>query len=157
MSEAKFIADCMLGKLAKWMKILGFDTEYHTTIDDNELVEKAIEGKRILLTKDRNLIKRKRLKDYILIKSEIPLEQVKQVLKDKKLHLDQSSLLSRCLICNVKTIPIKKEEIKDLVPPYVYKTQKNFSHCPECERIYWGATHVDNILQQLKKKLNVEN
>lgn len=156
MSEARFIADCMLGKLAKWMKILGFDTEYHSVIDDRELVEKAIQGKRIILTRDRNLIKRKRLEDYILIKSEVPLEQVKQVLKDKKLKLDQSSLLSRCLICNVKTIPIRKEEIKDLVPPYVYRTQKNFSHCPECERIYWGATHVDNIVQQLKKKLDLE-
>ncbi len=157
MREVRFIADCMLGKLAKWMKILGFDTEYHSIIEDHELVEKAVEGKRILLTRDRNLIKRKKLKEYILIRSEVPLEQVKQVLKDKKLKLEQSSLLSRCLICNVKTVPIKKEEVKELVPPYVYKTQNNFSNCPECERIYWGATHVDNILEQLKKKFHLED
>jgi uncharacterized protein with PIN domain len=125
-------------------------------IEDHVLVERAIQSKRILLTRDRSLIKRKKLKEYILIKSEVPLEQVRQVLKDKKLKLNQSNLLSRCLICNVRTVPVKKEEIRDLVPPYVFKTQSNFSHCPECERIYWGATHVENILDQLKKKLHLE-
>ncbi|MEW5807318.1 MAG: Mut7-C RNAse domain-containing protein [Acidobacteriota bacterium] len=155
MVEVKFIADCMLGKLSKWMKILGFDTEYHRVISDDELLEKAIREKRILLTRDRNLVKRKKLKEYILIESEVPIEQVKQILKDRRLKLDESNLLSRCLICNVRIKPIRREEVRDLVPPYVYRTQKDFSRCPECERIYWGATHRDNILLKLKEKLNI--
>ena len=156
MSEIKFIADCMLGKLAKWMKILGFDTDYYRAISDDELLERSLREDRILLTRDSDLVKRKRLKHSIFIESEVPIEQVRQVLKDGRLKLDGSSILSRCLICNVKTEPIDREKAKNLVPPYVFRTQKKFSHCPECERIYWGATHTDNILQKLKEKLNIE-
>jgi len=155
MSEVRFIADCMLGKLAKWLKILGFDTEYHRAISDHDLIERSLADDRILLTRDRDLAKRKKLKRFILIESEVPTEQVRQVLKDRRLKLDNANILSRCLVCNVRIEPIAREEVKDHVPPYVYKTQKRFARCPQCERIYWGATHTDNILHRLKEKLEI--
>ncbi len=146
----------MLGKLAKWLKILGFDTEYHRAISDGDLIEKSLKDDRVLLTRDTDLVKRKKLKRYLLIESEDPAQQVRQVLKDRRLKLNNAHFLSRCLICNVRTEQIDREDAKDLVPQYVYSTQKKFSRCPECERIYWGATHTDNILHRLKEKLNIE-
>ena len=144
----RFIADDMLGKLAKWLRILGYDTLYQTGIEDTELIQRALAEGRIILTRDTHLIKRRLVKNHLLIQSDFLPQQLKQVIDS--LQLDTSSyLLTRCLICNQPLTSLDKPMLKDKVPPYVYATQEHFSSCPGCKRIYWPATHVKQLLQKL--------
>lgn len=151
----KFVADSMLGKLARWLRILGYDVIYeHSTSDDN-LIAKSLRRNRIILTMDRGLVNRKSAKNVLLIRSDDYKEQLKHVIKHYKIDCDSnkaelsSRILSRCLLCNERLDYIEKEKIKDKVPPYVYKTHEEFNICPQCHRIYWSGTHRDNIIKML--------
>jgi len=146
----KFIADSMLGKLARWLRIMGYDTSYSSFISDRELIKKGREEKRIILTRDTNLIKCKLVKDYLFIKSENLEEQVRQV---TRVAPKPPLSFSRCLLCNQEIKEIKKEKIKNKVPPYVYKTQSKFAWCPQCGRIYWEGTHVERAKKRLAEIL----
>lgn len=144
LDEIKFIADEMLGKLAKWLRILGYDTIYYCEKGDNGLVQRALEEDRIILTRDTELSERKLARKCLLIKSENFWEQFQQVIIE--LNLDtKSKLFTRCLVCNGELIYIKKESIKDQVPEYTYQTQTIFHKCPICEKIYWAGTHKDSM------------
>lgn len=146
----KFFCDDNLGKLAKWLRTLGFDTRFQLTIEDGELVSIALKENRVILSRDAKLSRFKIKDKYLLIQSEKPLEQLKQVRAHFKLKMDKDLLFSRCLICNQPLQKADKEKIKERLYPYVYQTQENFVHCPVCDRIYWAATHV----QRMKEKLS---
>jgi uncharacterized protein with PIN domain len=147
----KFICDDNLGKLAKWLKTLGYDTLFFDPIQDGELVSKALRENRVVLSRDANLsrFKLKLGERLLLIQSEKPLEQVKQVIEHFKLKTDKDLFFSRCLICNQILEKVDKEKIKDRLYPYVYQTQDNFMHCPVCDRIFWPATHVQKMTRTL--------
>lgn len=146
----KFIADSMLGRLARWLRIMGYDTSYSSFISDRELIKKGREEKRIILTRDTNLIKCKLVKDYLFIKSDNLEEQIRQVVGAQ---YTVPLPFSRCLLCNQEIREIKKEKIKKKVPPYVYKTQDGFAWCPQCGKIYWEGTHVEKAKKRLAKIL----
>jgi len=157
----KFIADCMVGKLARWLRILGFDVAYFSRIDDDKLIELAKKGHRIILTRDHELIKKasqgKSLKQKVLlIESERWEEQVEQVLDHFKLR-NKIDLNSRCLECNSKLKILPKEKAKNLVPPFVYKQAEVFALCPGCSRIFWKGTHFRDMEKKLKRFLNKRN
>jgi uncharacterized protein with PIN domain len=150
----KFICDDNLGKLTKWLRTLGYDTLFFDPIEDGELVSKALRENRVVLSRDANLsrFKLKLGERLLLIQSEKPLEQVKQVVEHFKLKIDKDlsagskvGLFSRCLICNQVLEKVEKEKIKDRLYPYVYQTQDNFMRCPVCDRIFWSATHVQKM------------
>lgn len=145
----RFIADCMLGKLARWLRILGFDAAYERAIADAELVERAIAEERILLTKDTRLVKRRRMPRFLLVESQDPSEQLRQTVETFDLRVDTAGFLRRCILCNEPTREIPREEARPGVPPYVYETQEKFARCPICRRIYWRATHVADIVARL--------
>lgn len=145
----RFIADCMLGKLARWLRILGYDAAYEHAIEDADLVRRALREDRILLTRDTRLVLRKRLPRYILIESQEPAGQLRQTLAELDLSVDTGPMLSRCIVCNAATEPIPKESARGEVPPYVHATQDRFARCPLCRRIYWRATHVADIVARL--------
>ena len=145
-----FIADCMLGKLARWLRILGFDTAYDHAIADGDLIRRAREEARILLTRDTRLVLRKGMPRHLLIESQDPAEQVRQVVDAFELQVNRDAFLSRCILCNRGTLAISKEEARPKVPPYVFRTQERFARCPECGRIYWRATHVDEMIRWLE-------
>lgn len=151
----KFIADSMLGRLARWLRIMGYDTSYSSFISDRELIKKGREEKRIILTRDTNLIKCKLVKDYLFIKSDNLEEQIRQVGACCNVPPPCTVPLpfSRCLLCNQEIREVKKEKIKDKVPPYVYKTQDRFAWCPQCGRIYWEGTHVERAKKRLSEIL----
>ena len=148
----KFIADSMLGKLAKWLRMLGYDTEFIRDADDDELVRVAVREDRILLTRDTRLCERRMVrKRCVFVDWGSTAAQVRQVFQALNLHFSEDSLFTRCTICNGEIVPIEKALLAERVPPYVYKTQSEYGYCARCDKIYWRGTHVEHVLEALKK------
>jgi len=146
----KFIADIMLGKLAKWLRIVGIDVIYSNKMNDEELIKISLNTDRILLTRDRKLSEDKRLKKIIMIENEHIEEQFKEFFEKTK--ISPSKLFSRCLICNEPLQIVEdKRMIKDKVPKYTYLTNDVFSICQKCGKIYWKGTHRENMEKRLKE------
>jgi uncharacterized protein with PIN domain len=150
--EIKFLADRMLGKLVKWLRILGYDTTYPSFDDDLSLILTARQEGRILLTRDANLIKRRNICDFLFIKGDHWEEQLAGIIKGLKLKIDlNSKIFSRCSLCNTPTEDVNKEEAKNYVPPYVFLTQDKFVYCPSCKKFYWRGTHWKRMTQKIQK------
>jgi uncharacterized protein len=139
----KFIVDVMLGRLAKRMRLLGFDVLYDRTLGDNEVIRLALEGDRVILTRDASLAARPLATNHLLITSDFVREQVEQVLS--VFSLDTLRPLTRCSMCNDRLDTITKEEARDFVPRYVYEKKGSFLRCPRCGRTYWKGTHVQRM------------
>lgn len=155
--EYKFIADTMLGKLARWMRIMGCDVEYFPRITDKELVERAWRGGRIILTRDTLLIQRRKARgNHFFVQGDGYKDQLRQVVKGFSID-PWNSTLTRCLLCNELLVEVEKTAVEDKVPPYVYETQDTFKTCPSCHRFYWGATHKDEMVKQLKDILDLRS
>ncbi len=141
----------MLGTLAKWLRIYGFDTIYaNSEIDDDEILKITVEENRILITRDKNLTQRARRENIKTIKitsTEIDT-QIKNVLKDKQIHKDK--ILSRCIMCNSLVNEIKKEKIIGKVPKRIFENNNKFWFCPKCSKIYWKGTHYENMIEKIK-------
>ena len=141
----EFIADCMLGRLAKWLKILGFDVLYFPKAEDEDLVETSRCEKRVLLTRDTGLIERsKKRAGRLFIESEDWREQVVQVLDEFDLW-DSVRPNSRCLACNRPLKPLPKARARNLVPPHILETAPSFAICPGCGRVFWPGTHFGDM------------
>ncbi len=147
----KFIADAMLGRLAKWMRAIGCDVAYSHKIEDGELVNRALREGRLILTRDTLLIKRRKAKgNFFLVEGNSYKDQLKQV--TRQFFIDPyQNLLTRCIECNIPLTEVDKEQIMDAVPEYVYKTQGSFRTCSGCKKIYWPATHRDGMLETLEE------
>jgi uncharacterized protein len=144
-ARVEFIADCMLGRLAKWLKILGFDVLYFPKAEDEDLVETSRCEKRVLLTRDTGLIERsKKRAGRLFIESEDWREQVVQVLDEFDLW-DSVRPNSRCLACNRPLKPLPKSRARNLVPPHILETAPSFAMCPDCGRVFWPGTHYGDM------------
>lgn len=152
----KFIVDEMLGRLAKWLRMLGYDTVYKTPTTDSILVNQAFREQRIIITRDTRLVERKYIPRFIVIKSDKYTEQLKQIVTELGLVPDPGLFFSRCLLCNTEIESVSKDIVKYKVPPYVYETQGCFLHCPRCDKIYWSGTHVDRAKEKLGGILNIK-
>jgi uncharacterized protein with PIN domain len=141
----RLLADGMLGKLAKWLRLLGYDTVYDNA-EDHELARRARAEGRVLLTRDHGLAGRRGLRT-LLIRSEALEEQVREV--QDALGPPPDLALSRCAVCNTALESISSEEAADRVPPYVLRTQTDFRRCPGCGRVYWPGTHVDEMQNRM--------
>src|ERR671924_1426345 len=139
----RFLADCNVGRLARWLRAMGYDASYHARIDDSELVREAAAENRVLLTRDRDLMKRRVIQSgvvrAILIRDDEVTSQLRQVFAELGLGLEQS--LTRCIECNSELQPQPAANVADRVPPYVRRTQSRYSECPSCGRVYWAGTH----------------
>jgi uncharacterized protein with PIN domain len=146
-AETRFLADSMLGSLAKWLRILGYDTAYCPHLDDNGLVRLARAEERVLLTRDTGLLHRHGL-HLLFVQSQALEEQLVQVLRAFGLRTDNS--FSRCPVCNSELEEVVKSEAWGQVPPFVFQTQDGFRLCPECNRFYWRGTHWQNMLAKVQ-------
>ncbi len=139
-SRMKFIADVMLGKLAKRLRLLGVDVLYDSKFDDNEIIRLSLQQDRVILTRDRALAERPLAANHLFITSDRTDEQLDQVFM--AFTLEPSSPLSRCSRCNSTLKKLSREDARDMVPRYVYENYESFWQCPSCERIYWMGTHT---------------
>ncbi|MCM8779082.1 MAG: Mut7-C RNAse domain-containing protein [Candidatus Omnitrophica bacterium] len=146
----KFLVTQELGRLCKWLRILGMDAKYIRSDKRSEIIFTAIREERIIVTRDRRLGEHHGLK-IILLKSDFLQEQLKQLVEEFKIKIDPEEMFMRCTICNELLIAVEKESIKPWVPEYVFKTQEEFVQCPQCKRIYWQGTHWGNVKNTLKE------
>ncbi len=149
----KFLADRMLGKLAKWLRFLGYDTLYPEALNDNDLIGICKAEQRTLLTRDKELVKSKqKLKGvpaiYYLKSHDIDL-QLKQLIQDLNLEFGDE-VLTRCAECNALLTEIAKNLVKGQVPNGVYERQNKFWHCSGCDKYYWQGSHFDQIQEKLE-------
>ena len=148
MTDLRFIADVMVGKLARWLRILGLDVAYSNTYKDDEIIRIAKEEHRIILTRDTGLAARQDRVRCILIESGDYKEQIVQVVRS--FGLKDFEIFSRCLECNVALADVDKESVFEKVPPYVYLTQERFALCPSCNRVFWHGTHADQMFKRIR-------
>lgn len=148
----KFIVDCMLGKLAKWLKILGFDTIYLNKAEDRDLLLLARRERRVLLTKDQELFHAAADRPRLFIESDNWQVQVAQVLNAFCLQ-DQARPHSRCLACNIELKRIPKRLARNLVTPFVFERSASFAICPSCGRVFWPGTHFEDMDRKIGRIL----
>jgi uncharacterized protein with PIN domain len=150
----RFIVDCMLGKLAKWLKILGFDAQFFSKIEDDELLAIAKDEGRILLTKDTGLIQRAKDVETLFLDSDEWQNQVQQVMDHFHLR-EKLAPHTRCIDCNVVLKDLPKKNAENLVSTFVFEKADSFSLCPNCGRVFWRGTHFKDMevkIQEILKK-----
>jgi len=149
------MADCMLGRLARWLRILGYDVAYDRSIDDDALIARCRREGRALITRDTALAARRALRGngarVVLITADGTEAQLAQVIGETGVPPAPGRLLTRCLECNETLQAAEPADVEGRVPPYVQATQRRFSSCPGCRRVYWRATHVQGILARLAR------
>jgi uncharacterized protein with PIN domain len=154
----KFIADNNVGKLARWLRLIGYDTLLFKQKNDSQMIKIALNEDRVVLTKDSQFMRRRlvtggRLK-AIYIKQDDPKLQVQKVVQTLNLNY-RFKPFSLCLECNQVLIARDREEVQNRVPDHVLETQTQYTECPACHRIYWQGTHwqaMVNKLQDLQKR-----
>lgn len=142
--EPRFFADAMLGRLARWLRTLGFDCAYENEIEDQELVRRAVAEQRIILSRDRALQQEWHVTGIRLIESQDLREQLRDVLRSFGL-VPALRLFSRCNACNHALRAASKDEVSERVPAHVQSTREVFFECPVCRRVYWEGTHTERI------------
>lgn len=141
----RFLCDAMLGRLTRWIRLLGYDAAY-SDAGDHELARRARAEDRILLTRDTQLVNRRGIK-ALLITSDDPADQLRQVVRE--FDLAQSRVFSRCPTCNTPLRQTPRLAVKDRVPPYVLHHHTSFRECPGCGKVYWRGSHWQRIRDQL--------
>jgi len=143
-----FVADSMLGKLARYLRILGYDTFYQPRCPDQILAELVMEG-RVLLT--RNRATAGLYPNSIFIDRDLVKDQLKLVDRTLKLARDHKNWFSRCLMCNSVLSKAEAEVTRENVPDFVFfKYPETIVFCPSCRRFYWPGTHRERMLERLK-------
>jgi len=147
--QARFLCDQNLGKLAKWLRILGFDAEYMSHWDE-DLVRQAVENGRIVLTRKRSIAAHK---SVVFIAHDHVREQLQELFGALDLR-QGAEPFTRCSLCNTFLVDTNREEVHAHIPEYVYTTHEIFARCPSCGRIYWKGTHskrIDDMIHSFLK------
>ena len=147
----KFLADRMLGKLAKGLRMLGYDTVYYRGENAYPLIKLAREEDRVILTRNTKLIPKRPEDRIIRIGEDKPLLQLRELIQKKVISLNEENLLSRCLLCNIPIEKIRREEAEGKVPDFIYYQEKKFFQCPTCQRIYWQGSHIENMKKKVEE------
>jgi uncharacterized protein with PIN domain len=142
--ELRFVLDCHLGRLAKYLRLLGFDALYSRLGEDAELAEVSHREKRVLLTMDRDLLKRSKVERGYLVHSSNPREQLVEVLR--RFDLKESiKPFVRCLECNARLETVSKPAVLDRVPERVAEWCEEFQRCTGCGRVFWKGSHYERM------------
>jgi len=153
MKPPRFVVDTMLGRLARWLRAMGYDTLYLGPAEDRRLLQLAETENRILLTRDGRLARIAGIRGY-LVQADRVDRQLAEVVEGLALAPPDTGWLSRCLECNAVLEPRPKRTLNGLVPEYIFATQTDFMRCPGCGKIYWPGSHADRILARLARLLD---
>jgi len=149
-----------VGKLARWLRMMGYDSVFFNGDDDSQMVKQALAEGRIILTRDTGMMRRRAISvgrvRAVLITSEEPERQMQQLMSILDLK-EQSRPFTLCLECNQPLERRSREEVAGRVPPYVYRTQTQYMECPNCHRIYWRGTHWAAMVRKIEKLANAIN
>jgi hypothetical protein len=149
----RFAADAMLGRLARWLRALGFDTSYEAALADPALVRLAAAEARILLTRDRHLLRELRPAPALELRHDAPLAQLREVVAALGLA-PPAELFTRCLVCNAELSgPLAVAEAAALLPPLARELGGPVRRCPGCGRVYWPGSHVRRMRRALERAL----
>ncbi len=144
--QARLVADAMLGRLARWLRALGYDTLYDPRLDDAALARRARAEGRWLLTRDRQLAARRGVR-AVLVDSDRLSEQLSQVLR--QLPPPAGPPFARCVACNATLEEVDRASAEGRVPEYVWETQERFFLCRSCGRMYWRGSHWRQMQERL--------
>ncbi len=144
-----FVADAMVGKLARWLRVLGLDVLYDASLNDHQLQAIARRERRVLLTRDVPLASASHGLERLLIASGDFREQVVQVVEAYRLD-PWRGLFRRCMDCNTPLVPALREEAQHRIPPYVFSTTASFMRCERCGKILWEGTHREHMREVLE-------
>ena len=151
-AEVRFIADAMLGKLAHWLRLLGFDCAYESEISDAELVRRGVEQGRVVLTRDRALPDEWRASGICVVRAERTFEQLGEVVQ--RFDLARSvRLFTRCSECNQRLAAATAAELRGRAPASILATRERFQECPGCKRVYWEGSHTQRIQRVVEQLL----
>ncbi|HDO19185.1 MAG TPA: hypothetical protein ENG74_00490 [Thermoplasmatales archaeon] len=151
----RFLCDQMLGTLAKWLRLLGFDVYFANRVErDDELLEIAKKENRIILSRDKQLVKRARKRgiEAIDVEDRDLDEQLRKV--TSLFPIDEESVLSRCSVCNEILVEIDKKDVEGKIPKKIFESHEEFWYCKRCKKIYWKGSHWDKISEKIDKLKN---
>jgi len=152
----RFVADAMLGRLARWLRLCGLDVVYDPRLDDREIARIAAREGRTVLTRDAALLRRRLVRDGLFIEDQALGPQLRQVFAACGLAAERLVLFSRCVSCNGLLEEVAPAAVAGRAPPYVLRTQARFTRCPGCGRIYWAGTQVPAARARLAELLREE-
>jgi len=144
---AKFAADRMLARVARWLRMLGADTIFDESMDGATMLKTARAEGRIMITRDKRL---KTAPEVLFLDGNNFHEQLRQILARHPFDSFQNAF-TRCSRCNTLLIEVDREIVRRRVPPFVYATNAKFSECPSCAHLYWGGTHPERIMREVRK------
>lgn len=150
--KPRFIIDVHLGKLAKALRLLGFDVLFDPELDDPDIIKIGVNERRIILTCDHGILKHSKVKYGYYVRSTGEFDRVTEVIKRFKLK-PMIKPLSRCAACNGPIIHVAKEEILDKLEPLTKKYYNEFYKCQTCQQIYWKGSHFQKLTKKLKQFL----
>jgi len=145
-----FAADRTLGKLAKWLRILGFDTIFELDASNNLFYER-LEPERVLLTRIAKLRDCYTAGKMVFIEADDVFAQLRQVVDELAIARKDVRVFSMCLQCNSSIIGVDKQAVYGLVPDYIWQSHDEFHRCRQCERIYWAGSHVEKSMEKIER------
>lgn len=151
--ETCFIADVHLGKLTKYLRLLGFDVAYNNQFSDETIIIRSQNEKRIILTRDTGMLKNKQVSHGYWVRNIDSKKQAEEILHRFDLYR-QCQPFARCIECNGMLKPIDKNKISANLPPLTLKHYENFTQCTQCKRNYWEGTHYQKLKDQVERFLN---
>jgi uncharacterized protein len=146
--EPRFLADAMLGRLARWLRLLGYDTAYAPDAPDHQITARSLRERRVLLTRDRHVSRRHAFR-VIVLDTDRVREQVRRVLHELNVTPVPHRFFTRCSACNLPLEVMEKTQAQGRVPARVFEGRTDFFRCPGCGKIYWSGSHRDLFLNSL--------
>lgn len=154
--KTKFVLDVHLGKLARLLRLAGFDCLYNNNYTDPEIVNISLQQKRIILTRDIGILKRKTVTHGYWLRSRDPYLQVEEVIKRFDLY-ENIKPFKFCMSCNGKIYKVNKKKLINKIDEYIFQSYNNFYQCNQCHKIYWNGTHIPGMLEFINKLKNLKS
>jgi uncharacterized protein with PIN domain len=148
--DPRFVVDVNLGRLARLLRVLGFDVWWSSDADDQTLTDISLDGQRILLTRDRGLLKRRAITHGLFVHADEPEEQTREVIRRLDLR-ERLAPLTRCVRCNGRLATVTKDEVIDHLQPLTRRYYDEFSRCTECGQIYWPGSHQARLVRLIER------